>query len=178
MAQDWRLAVCTRWRPLATLILVCLSLLFTGIVIFSIYYIVDQYPTRGLERRIHKVKVGMSVAELESILGPPDSRTDKVKKENLDLDEGSSDKIVEYRYSTRSWPDDTFTPTIGGVFVDENTGKVVSIHLSRGWSVISDGFWSEWGVLFAVGLMILVALIVMLCFKRWCQSVTDVEEDK
>ena len=170
---DWRLAICTRWRPLVTLLLVCLSLLCTGVVVFFVYTTVDEYPTRRLERRIHRVKVGMSVAELESILGPPDSKTDKVDRENLNLGEGGSDKIVEYRYSAVSWLDEAFTQ-YGGIFVDENAGRVASINLSKnGWIMFGFGYWGEWAQLFALGLMILVVLIVILFFKAWCQSAAE-----
>lgn len=177
MPQDWRLDVCTRWRPLATILLVCLSLVVASIVIFSVYNFVDEYPIRRFERRIHRVKVGMSIAEVENILGPPDSKADKVERENPDLDEGGSDKIVEYRYSARSWLDDSLWP-FGSVFVDENTGRIASVHLSMGWGIIGDGILSEWAFLIALGLIISVTLIVLLLFRRWCQSVTDAAEYK
>lgn len=178
MAKNWRLAVCTRWRLLASALLVCLSVLCTGIIEYFVYTTVDEYPVRRLERRLLSVKVGMSVAELKSILGPPDSTTNKIERENLILAEGGSDKIVEYRYSVdygleRSWA------YFKGIFVDDNEGRVVSINLSRDWHLVLDsGFWGEWLFLVALGLMVLVVLIVVLLFRRWCQSVADADDDK
>jgi hypothetical protein len=122
MAKDWRLAVCTRWRTLATIILVCLSLLCIATFADSVFTEVDEYPIRQLAKRIERIKVGMTVAELESILGPPDSRTEEVERENLNLVEGGSDKIVEYRYSVRSWLVESLD-SFGGIFVDENTAR-------------------------------------------------------
>jgi len=120
----------------------------------------------------------MSVAELEGLLGPPNSKTDKVNKENLDLGERGSDKIVEYRYSAWNRLRDAGTE-YKGIFVDEAQNRIVSIHLSRrSMSVIAFAFWEEWAYLIALGLMILVVLIVMLLYRRWCQSVTDVEESE
>lgn len=178
MVQNWRLAVCTRWRPLATILLVCLSLLCTVIVTDFVFTTVDEYPIRRLEKRIARINVGMTVAELESILGPPDSKNDKVDRKNLDLGEGGSGKIVEYQYSARHRLRDAQTE-YKGIFVDEDTSRIVSIHLSwGGWSAIAFALWEEWAFLIAIGLMILVALIVMLFFRRWCQSVTDAIEDK
>ncbi len=178
MAKNWRLAVCTRWRPLVGSLLVCLSILCTAVIGYFVYTTVDDYPTRRLERRIHTVKVGMSVAELESILGPPDSKTERVNRESPNLGEGGSNKIVEYWYSAESRFGESQTQ-YKGIFVDENTGKVASIHLSRGgWLSLDSTFWSEWVGLIAIGLMVLVVLIVLLFFRRWCRSVTDAKEDK
>ncbi len=175
MANDWRLAVCTRWRPLIGLLLVCLTVLCTGVVEYFVYTTVDEYPTWRLERRIHTVKVGMSVAELENLLGPPDSKTDKVDAEGPDQGEVSPDMIVEYRYSVEN-RFGGFRTNYKGIFVDEKTGRVVSIHFSRNMSLILDStFWEDWVFLIAVGLMVLVVLIVMLFFRRWCQSVTESE---
>ena len=120
----------------------------------------------------------MSVAELKSILGPPDSITDKIEWENLILAERGSDRIVEYRYSVEyglggSWA------YFKGIFVDDNEGRVVSTNLSRDWHLVLDlGFWGEWAFLVALGLMVLVVLVVMLLFKGWCRSVTDADEEK
>jgi hypothetical protein len=175
MAKDWRLAVCTRWRPLATIILVCLSLLSVATFADSVFTKVDEYPIRQLAKRIERIKVGMTIAELESILGPPDSTTDEVDRESLNLGEGGSSKIVEYRYSAWNRLRDARTE-YDGVFVDKDTNRIVSIHLSRGWwSAVAFAFWEEWALLIAGGLMILVVLVVPLLFRAWCQSVTDVE---
>jgi hypothetical protein len=172
VAKDWRLAVCTRWRPLVSLLLVCLSLLCTGVIIYFVYTAVDEYPTRRLEKRIQRVKVGMSVAELESILGPPDSKPDKVDRESLNLGEGASDRIVEYRYSAVNQSGVYWTEH--KVLVDENKDRIVSIRLSDNWGiVIGPTAWGEWAFLIAIGLMILVVLIVMLFFRAWCESVPD-----
>jgi hypothetical protein len=173
MAKNWRLAVCTRWRPLVSLLLACLSLLGTGVVVFFVYTTVDEYPERRTERRIHRVGVGMSVAELESILGPPDSKTDGVNRKSPNFGEGGSNRIVEYGYSAESRFGGSQTQ-YKGIFVDESTGKVASIHLSRdGWLMLDSTFWSEWAGLIAMGLIILVIVIVMLLFRGWCRSVTE-----
>jgi hypothetical protein len=132
VAKDWRQAFCTRWRPLATILLVCLSILFTTIVTDFVFTSVDEYSTRRLEKRIGGIQVGMTVAELESILGPPDPKTDKVDGVNLDLCKGGSDKIVEYRYSAWNRLRDARTED-NGIFVEEDTHRIVSIHLSTGW---------------------------------------------
>ncbi len=177
MGKDWRLAVCTRWRPLVGAILVCLSLLCTGIVVYFAYTTVDEYPERRLESRIQKIKVGISITELEGILGPPDAKNDNVDRESLSLVEGGSDKIVEYCYSAESRSGEHWVE-YKGVFVDENTGRIVALRFSRGWSLMLDStVWGEWGFYLAIGLMILVALLVMLFFRTWCRSVTDADED-
>jgi hypothetical protein len=173
MAKNWRLAVCTRWKPLVSLLLVCLGLLGTGVVVFFVGTTVDEYPERRLERRIQRVKVGMSVAELESILGPPDSKTDGVNRKSPNFGEGGSNRIVEYGYSAESRFGESQTQ-YKGIFVDESTGKVALIHLSRdGWSMLDSTFWGEWAGLIALGLIILVVLIVMLLFRGWCRTVTE-----
>jgi len=179
LAKDWRLAICTRWRPLVSLILVCLSLLSTVVASSFVYTTLDEYPMRRLERRIHKVKLGMTVAELESILGLPNSRTDKVDRKNLNLGEGGgTDKIVEYAYSAVSRYGESWTE-YKGILVDENMGKVVSIRLSNSWGMMIDStFWSEYSFLVAIGLMILVVLVVMLLFRKWCQSITESEDTR
>ncbi len=170
MAKNWRLAVCTRWRPLVGSILVSLSVLCTTVIGNLVYTTVDKYPTQRLERRIHKVKVGMSLAELETILGPPDSKTDI----------GGPNRIVEYGYS----PANRFVgihTQYKGILVDEKVGEVVSVALSESQSFGGiDGldFRDEWAGLIAIGLIALVVLVVLLLFRRWCQSVTDADGDK
>jgi hypothetical protein len=178
MPKNWRLALCTRWRPLASIIIVCLSLLITGIILFSVIEAVDASPVRRLDRRIDRIKVGMTIAELESILGPPDSTTGKVDRENLDSGKGGSDKIVEYRYSAEYRLSDSRVE-YKGIFVDEISGRIVSIQLSWGgssWLYLTSS--EEWASLIAKGLMILVGLIVMLFFRTWCRSVTESEDSQ
>lgn len=179
MSKDWRLAVCTRWRPLVGGLLLCLIVLVTGVIEYTVYTAVDEYPARRLERRIHQVKVGMSVAELESTLGPPDSKADRVERESPDHGKVIPDKIVEYRYSAESRTGEAIIQ-YKGIFVDENTDKIASIQLSRDGVLhtLDSTFWGEVAFLFGIGLMVLVVLIVMLFFRRWCQSVTDADEGK
>jgi len=121
----------------------------------------------------------MSVAELESTLGPPDSKTDRVERESPDHGEVIPDKIVEYRYSAESRTGEAIIQ-YKGIFVDENTDKIASIQLSRDGVLhtLDSTFWGEVAFLFGIGLMVLVVLIVMLFFRRWCQSVTDADEGK
>jgi len=179
MAKNWRLAVCKRWF-LSGALLLYLSIVYTGVIEYFVFTRVDEYPARRLEKRISAVKVGMSVAELERILGPPDAKVDKGKGESQNLVKGGSSRIVDYRYSAKSRSRESWT-NFKGIFVDENTGKVASIDLSTSWSFAtdsSDPLGDLWPFLIAVGLMVLVVLVVLLFFSRWCRSVTDAAESK
>lgn len=178
MPKNWRLALCTRWRPLASILIVCFSLLITSILLFLATEAVDVSPVRRLDQHINRIKVGMTIAELERILGPPDSTTGKVDRERLGLGKGSSDKIVEYRYSAdhrlrEAWVE------YKGIFVDEISGRIVSIQLSSGGgSWLDSSISEEWVFWIAMGLVILVGLIVLLFFRTWCQSVTESEDSQ
>lgn len=176
LANNWRLAVCTRWRPLVSTLLVCGSVLSTGYIACVVYTKVDEYPAQRLEKDVHRVKVGMSIAELEKILGPPNSRTERVKSGSLDAAAAGPERIYEYGYSADYRFSDIWSE-YGGIFVDEDSGRVVSFHLTwntLGW--LDSSFVSEWLFLLAIGLIVLVVLIVMLFFRRWCRSVTDRDE--
>jgi hypothetical protein len=120
----------------------------------------------------------MSIAELERILGPPESRTESVKGGSPTTATARSERVIEYGYAA----DYRFSETwieYRGIFVDEDTGRVASFHPTwdtMGW--LDSSFVSEWLFLLAEGLIVLVVLVVMLIFKRWCQSVTDASESQ
>jgi len=168
--KDWRTAVCTRWRPLTVILLVIIGWNSLG----SILAWLDRLPVQSLEKKERTLAVGMTEAELLKIMGPPASKKYEVDRKSLNMDEADSMKVVEYTYSARNIFLDSWR-TIDGIFVDESIGKIILIRHSLHLGMAIGDPPSDLVSLFFLALFSLMAALIWLFFKFWCENY--IEED-
>jgi hypothetical protein len=170
MAKDWRISICTRFRPLTAVVLV--------IVVFLSFMTMGKAVNRQQRRtwnaKLNLVKVGMTRSRLIEILGKPQStarmgtdklpwmpytspdETERIKREHKEL--------VAYFYDIGFLGSH---PAGFEIYLDENEEKTVSkpfMQLSF-W----DGPPSKVEYIFVFSLLI-CPVVVWLCFRSWCKK--------
>lgn len=167
MTKDWRLAVCTRWRPLATLILI-IGFFFVGI---GITFLVDVISP-DIYDKAKSLAIGMTEQQLIEIMGSP-AHTESVTtlqvvsrlpgfpqdfKDIVDAHE----RVIEYRYDERKFGS-TGSLVIGGIYLDEERHTIVLLqpHIIE----ILDGF----GIYEPFLLLVACSTLPLLGLWLWCK---------
>ncbi|HOW84631.1 MAG TPA: outer membrane protein assembly factor BamE [Candidatus Aminicenantes bacterium] len=134
MAKDWRIPFCTRYRPLATLILVFLVWALAIIAFLAIAGAIHHNQTERWKAKLAQVKPGMTRGELIRILGEPQLK-DRIASnkgywllsENPKEEEkfkAEHKELVEYYYDEAfSFATHAFRYV---VYLDENEERVLS----------------------------------------------------
>jgi hypothetical protein len=170
MAKDWRISVCTRYRPVTILALV--------IIVFISFMMIGKAVNRQQRKiwnsKLNEVKVDMARSRLIEILGEPQrtgrTGTDKLQwvpytsSEELGRIKREHKELVAYFYDIKIFGSH---PAGFQVYLDENEEKT----LSRPFTQFS--FWegrpSKLEYIFFLSLLI-GTVVVWLCFRSWCKK--------
>jgi len=132
MTKDWRLAVCTRWRPLATLLLIIGFFL----VAIGTTFLVDMIRP-DIYDRANSLAIGMTEQQLIEIMGSP-AHTESVTtlqvvsrlpgfpqdfKDIVDAHE----RVIAYTYDESKFGS-TGSLVIGGIYLDEEHHTIVLLQ--------------------------------------------------
>jgi hypothetical protein len=131
MAQNWRLAVCTKRRAPISILIAIISY----VSLLAIASLIEEYHLRRLEHGRNLLKVGMTEKELIDIMGQPAIRHLKTVAELTprgfpgrplpDEIREHHTRLVEYFFSGKRilWSRSAFVQ--GGVFLDEDRKAIV-----------------------------------------------------
>jgi hypothetical protein len=181
MAKDWRLAVCTKWRPLVTVLLI-IGLSFIAIAIGFLVEVVGP----DIWDKARSLAIGMSEEELTKIMGTR-FYTETVNTSQI-ADRSSwatqdygrfrlaYERVIEYTfYEKRSFGSQA-VGWVGGIYLDEARQKIVFLQPRMGWDdLILAG---RYEALFLLTIFIALPWIAL---RLWChrqeRKCRAVEED-
>jgi hypothetical protein len=173
MAKDWRISICTRYRPLTVLsivIVVCAASILSLTAI-------QRSQKKSMIAKFERIPAGTAKARLIELLGIPQRKEEfrpshnefKFGAWNEELERAKSEHpfLVEYIYDKTFFGDTS--PDSFSVYLDENEQETVAKPIPNYW------FWVPmthpntvvflfWGVL---------APLVWLCFRAWCSRQMD-----
>ncbi len=137
MAKDWRLALCARWRPLATLLLMA-GLFFCSIALIRLLEKIGPDRANTLYERAKTLAVGMSEQEMIKIMGK------RFHKETVNADQlvniypntaeefesvrRTHSRVVEYTFGEKRAFGSTHILLVGGIYLDEGNQKIVLLQ--------------------------------------------------
>lgn len=137
MAKNWRLVLCTRWRPLATLIL--MAGLFLGSIAFI--WLLEKIGPGSANTPYKKAKalaVGMSEQDMIKIMGKRFSKetvnTDQLVNMYPDTTQEFENvrrnhaRVIEYTFGEKRAFGSTGILMVSGIFLDEGDQKIVLLQ--------------------------------------------------
>lgn len=168
MSRDWRIMICTRYRPLAIVVIVIVvwALSITSLMTIGLV------QERSWDLRLARVTVGTTRSRLIEILGQPQG-TERIKSneiqwmrglgfEELEKTKREHPELVKYFYYKTFFGMNG--PVEYSVYLDENEERTVTAPNML-------PFWVGLGnpLMVAVLLsLVFLAFIVWLCFRAWC----------
>lgn len=174
MAKDWRLAVCNRSRIILALLSLVLSWASLT-VLWSFAITVSQaYQASQLERRIERLKIGITEDELVRVMGRP-SFEGPVTAERIGQEQAYSHlRRLEYypkwgplkSGSYRSWV----------VMLDDEANKVIEIS-PGGFGLVEVDYSPKFRWI-AGGAIVGLALVIWLLILRWCRRGRETQINK
>ncbi len=174
MAKDYQLAVCTRRRVVASILIA----IFSFITLNVAGILVDDYYLKRLENERSLLKVGMTEQELLRIMGqpalydtkvvaeltprgfPPQSIPDEIREHHK--------RLVEYHFASKRilWSSSVYI--LGGVFLDENR-KAIVLLTDPGFGIL-ELYVSITDMLVSIMVMIIVVTVPVAGFLYWCKK--------
>jgi hypothetical protein len=133
MAKNWRLAVCTRWRPLVTILLIIAFFFSAGFIITILVHVIRP----DIFEKAKSLTVGMSEQEMIQIMGSrfhtETVNTLQIRSRIPGPPQGFKDvvdaheRVIEYKFEERPFGS-TGGLMVGGIYIDEGSRKIVLLQ--------------------------------------------------
>lgn len=173
MAKDWRISICTRYRPVAVLVLIIAVWVSSILALATIGRAIYHHQRKVWDAKLASIKVGTTTNELIRTLGKP-RWTERVKSDQIQWVRGTGleglervkavhPELVIYHYEK------TFFGMMGSegyrVYLDETEERTVFRpgQLIEFW--VLEGASAMFIFILSLGAL---AFLVWLCFRFWC----------
>lgn len=176
MDKDWRLAVCTRWRPLISL-LIAIFAVFAFSIITSL---IDKHLLNELNRKRDALEIGMTKEELFNIMGEPvfsntrnvaDLRRFGFPSEDIPDEIRKQHRcLVEYAFISKKMPWSKSAYFISGIYLDEDRKVIVMLDTAyMGWMDFF-GIQQDLQSLALIGVLAIVVVSPIVIYRLWCKK--------
>ncbi len=142
MAKNWRLALCTGWRPLATLLLMA-GLFFGSVALIRLLEKIGPDRAKTLYERAKTLAVGMSEQDMIKIMGRRFSKervsTDQLVNRYPDTTQEfervrrTYSQVIEYTFGEKRPFASRVILLVSGVYLDEGGQEIVLLEPKPGW---------------------------------------------